>query len=134
MSLKSNVAAGKASRPLTELIVEQYHQLEPDARQRFIDNIIASILHLSSGNLRDGEPVDQEGRPLTVPMTDTEASRFEDRFMPFGIYQGAYISKVSKDDLKYLVWLADQQDNFKRDLRSFLLSPRILKERNELGL
>jgi len=64
--------------------------------------------------------------PTLEPMTNDQCSKFERKEMPFGKYHGKRIINVPLD---YLIWLSE--DEFQRDLKRYLSSPRIVSEQEE---
>jgi uncharacterized protein (DUF3820 family) len=69
-------------------------------------------------------------RPATAPMTDPEARAFGQQVLSWGKHAGRTIDEVPLD---YLVWLAGQEDEFRRELRRYLASPRIDAELRMTG-
>jgi hypothetical protein len=70
------------------------------------------------------------GRPLspapaTEPMSEEEAKAFGQTLIPYGQYKG---DKVDSIDLRYLIWLADQTDEFRKELRRYIASKRTQRE------
>lgn len=61
--------------------------------------------------------------PVQVaPMSDEQASAFDQQELPYGKYKGEFIGDIMSEDSKYMHWLATNSDEFRIELNRYLAS------------
>lgn len=104
--LLANVQASQAAREAVAFIADEYS----DQPQRFWECLADQI----TARLPQPEPPPVD--PRTLPMTDSEANRFEQETLNFGKYAG---TEIGQAPIEYLLWLAEG-DEFTRRLRRYV--------------
>lgn len=124
---ESRVRAKVAARELCEqilLLVAGEHRALVEAHgQAASEAFWANFREAFEGHFP--KPVAATGPAPLKPMDEFEAAQFGKRTLQFGIHKGKTIDDAPRD---YLEWLAYNDDDFKTDLRRYLLSERLRRE------
>lgn len=96
-----------------------------DARVQFWKRLRSTTPILVDGNAGDAKP--EKPEPL-LPMSDRESKEFGGKPMEFGKHKGTRVDEVP---LEYLLWLSQTKDQFKIDLRRYVMSRRIQAEQED---
>ena len=114
MGILENVAARRAAETVVVLMEEE--ATDPEiSKDNFWKIVVGAI---------PKEYVPVQASPGLKPMTDMESQGFENTCMEFGKHNGERMGDVPID---YLFWL-DEQDNFSKLLKRYLLSKRVQRE------
>ncbi len=114
LQIEINIAARKAAETVFSLAVTE---VPAEGEQRYWE----TLARLVAAKLPK-----PEADPRTQPMTDEQVTHFGNGItMPFGKHTGKRIADVPLD---YLIWLVEQPDAFKNELRRYIGNDRIKAE------
>lgn len=111
--------ARESAEALAELVVAEYSALDSDPAEAFSAWIAGRLIQ--AGVIAAPPPAE----PAVEPFTDEQSRWFGNRPMPYGKHAGSCIDQVPLD---YLIWMAEQPDDFKDNLRRYIKSQRIQQE------
>lgn len=120
MSIEQNVAARKSAQEVGKFIEWESNEFADEGARRIY---FEQLLHEVAS--RCPEVMPKTTAPGVVPTTDSEATEFVLRSMPFGIHVGKRVGDVP---LAYLAWLADQPCDFEREVKRFIKNPMIQRQ------
>jgi len=120
--IKARVDARKLLATAFELALEEYLAQQNGSEAEGLEPL---TFWQVAKELAESKLPKQSPAATHPPMTYQEAREFGSEEMEFGKYLGLPIDQVP---IEYLVWLADEKDGFKKQLRRYLQSPRIAAE------
>lgn len=115
MTIPERIEGSKYFQEIWELADEAIAALTPAGVDRFYELLREKV------NAHFPPKVD----PVESPMTDKQVEAFANSRMTFGRNVGEKIADIS---FGYLIWLAEEKDEFKRDLRRYLKHPKVQQE------
>jgi uncharacterized protein (DUF3820 family) len=125
MSIAANIAARQAAETVVDLINDELRGLIDTHGRDALVTFFATLRECYRDNLTVEVVKEVERAPRGPrPMTDSEASAFEARRMPWGKHKGKRIDEVPID---YLQWMLDQPDTFKVEIKQYLESEWVRK-------
>lgn len=122
--LRVRIAGRKEAAETAQFVVD----VVKDAMYRRRDLVLASMIVGAVREALDSiSPAPPTPRSPICPMNDMEARVFEENLMPYGKHRGENVGSVPLD---YLLWLADNKDDFHGELRRYCLSRRVQDEQD----
>ena len=119
IDVAARVAARLDAREVVRLAYSMAESMSEDAALAFWREIQNAV------DAKLPKAVEPE-KPADVPMSNWQAKYFESLIIPYGKYSGWRVGSLIDDpeSRQYLDWLVDAPDEFKADLRRYLLSER----------
>lgn len=118
VALRKNVAAGKLSRELVDLIQDAIDDMGPELTPSRVWENVAIVAAQRCGRYLAVRIEDSE-------MTETEAIEFERTIVPHGKYAGKRVRDVDPD-----YWITITESEFNNQLKRYLKSRRFFEIRH----
>lgn len=123
MSIESNIAARKLCEEIVLLVAGEHRSLVDSHGQSASEVFWANFREAFEGHFpKPADPAELK------PMDDFEARQFGQRLLRFGVHKDKAIDDAPRD---YLEWLAHSDDDFKSELKRYLMSERVKNEPRE---
>ena len=114
------IAARKKADEVIEICDGETFAMTDDQRHKFWETI------RKTAEKEAPRPPDPP-KPIE-PFSDERAKLFEGEVMPWGKHRGSTIGTIAAIDPGYLLWLQDQPDEFKDNLKRYLENPGVSRE------
>lgn len=119
--LEKRIDFKKRGREAAKQLVDLIHEDTVDQGSFYQEGFWEELIHRFSDFI--AKPVKQE----VEPMSEMQAQEFGKTTMTYGKHQGKRIDDI---EISYLEWLSTGNE-FQRDLRRYLASKRIRRERGD---
>lgn len=123
MSIEANIAPRELCEEILLLVAGEHRALVEAHGQTASEAFWENFREAFEGHFpKTAEP------SAIKPMDDFESRQFGQRMLRFGVHKDKTIDEAPRD---YLEWLAHSDDDFKADLRRYLMSDRVKNEPRE---
>lgn len=119
-TIAQNMAGRTSGEMVADLIMDAVGELDTDQARDAFWRTLRLIVPIEAQQTTAEKQADE--------MSDAHARMFGQTHLKFGKYVGERIDDVP---LSYLLWLTEETDPFKRDLRRYIKSRRVQSEQDD---